>query len=219
MRRLLYRLWILFVILVGIPALLWIAGFVIYVGSVASMREPSNVTQTDAIIVLTGGSNRVDRGLDLLVQGKAGNILISGVHRDVKMDELLKLRGYDTRVKTAGLENRIILGRQASTTLGNANEARQWILDNHIRSVRLITANYHMPRAMVEFRQVLPSLTIEPHPVQPDDFSIRTPGYWRLAVNEYHKLIASLGRIFLFLAVGPKQERNQDDPVAAPADF
>lgn len=187
-------------LIISLPIIIWASGFIIYLGTITSMTEPATITKTDAIIVLTGGSNRVTRGLDLLAQGQAHALLISGVHKDVKLKELFALWGYDKNPPACC----ITLGHNANTTLGNALEARSWVLENNVRSVRLITATYHMPRAMVEFRQVLPSLTIIQHPVQPDHFSVKTKNFWMLAMREYHKLAASMGRIFLFLMFGGK---------------
>ncbi len=187
-------------LLFGVPFLAWACGFVVYAGTITSMAEPAVIQKTDAIIVLTGGSNRVKRGLELLSTNQSRELFISGVHKDVKLNELLAKWGYDKKMPDCC----ITLGHNANTTLGNALEAREWILNNNIRSVRLITATYHMPRAMVEFRQVLPSLIIIPHPVQPDDFSVKTKLFWQLAATEYNKLIVSIGRIFLFLMFGGK---------------
>lgn len=193
--KMLRRLFIKTIIIIVSPLFLWLCGFIIYTGSVTSMMEPHDPQKTDAIIVLTGGSNRVTKGFDLLTQKKADQLFISGVHKTVKLKELLTLWGYEEKVPQCC----ITLGKTANTTIGNALETRSWIIEHNIRSIRLITATYHMPRAMVEFRQVLPSLTIIPHPVQPDDFSVRTKKFWQLMVIEYNKLLASAGRIFLFL--------------------
>ena len=42
-------------------------------------------------------------------------------------------------------------------TNGNAIEAKQWIEQNGIKTITLVTANYHMPRSLLEFKKALPN--------------------------------------------------------------
>lgn len=182
------------VLAVGIPGLLWGCGFIIFAGSISSMAEPEIIKPTDAIIVLTGGTNRVSRGLDLLSEGKASDLLISGVHKDVKLKEILAIWGYKTQLP----ECCITLGREAGNTIGNALEAQKWVEENHAATVRLITANYHMPRALLEFRHTLPGIQIIPHPIIPENFTPREQEFWKLAFLEYHKYLISFIRVHFF---------------------
>ena len=46
-------------------------------------------------------------------------------------------------------------------------------------SLRLVTANYHMPRSLLEFRRAMPALHIVPHPVFPDNFKRDDWWHWR----------------------------------------
>lgn len=182
------------VIAVGIPGLLWGCGFIIFAGSVSSMAEPEIIKPTDAIIVLTGGTNRVSRGLDLLADHKATDLLISGVHKDVKLKEILQRWGYKSPLPDCC----ITLGREAGNTIGNALEAHKWVQETDAKSVRLITANYHMPRALLEFHHTLPGIEITPHPIIPDNFSPKQEEFWKLAFLEYHKYLISFIRITFF---------------------
>ena len=65
--------------------LAWMLGFVWFA---LLLPQPAAVAQTDAVVVLTGGPNRIDRGLEILKAGKSRKMLISGVDRDVKPAEL-----------------------------------------------------------------------------------------------------------------------------------
>lgn len=159
------------------------------------MNEPKKIDKTDAIIVLTGGTNRVTRALDLLSDGKAEHLFISGVNKGVKLQELIKLWGYKKPLPDCC----IILGYEAESTLGNAIEARKWVNENHIKTVRLITATYHMPRSMLEFRHALPDIAIIKHPVLPGkQFTPDQKQFWKLCFVEYHKLIISLIRVTFY---------------------
>jgi uncharacterized SAM-binding protein YcdF (DUF218 family) len=185
---------VLLTVTVGLPLLLWGGGFIVFTGVISSMTEPREIGSTDAIIVLTGGTNRVSRGLELLREKKSQHLLISGVHKDVKLEELLDLWGYkDDPPKCC-----ITLGREAGNTLGNALEARAWVRADDFATIRVITATYHMPRTLLEFRHALPDRTIIPHPVIPEGFGPQDRKFWRICFLEYHKLLVSLYRILFF---------------------
>lgn len=194
MIRLLKVLLTFSILVLAVPGLLWACGFIVFAGTVSAMAEPATIEKTDAIIVLTGGTNRVSRGLDLLADHKAEDLLISGVHKDVKMNELLTLWGYKSTLPDCC----ITLGREAGNTIGNAIEAKNWVDSNGARTARLITANYHMPRALLEFRHALPGITIIAHPVIPENFSPKQQEFWKLAFLEYHKLLLSTFRVIFF---------------------
>jgi uncharacterized SAM-binding protein YcdF (DUF218 family) len=67
-----------------------------------------------------------------------------------------------------------------------------------LRSLRLVTAAYHMPRSLLEFRRVLPNAEIVPHPVFPEPVKQRGwwpwPGSASLIVSEYSKYLVARAR-------------------------
>ena len=172
--------------------LIWACGFIIFTGTISSMNEPKKIDKTDAIIVLTGGTNRVTRALDLLADDKASYLLISGVNKDVKLKELLA--GYKKPLSDCC----ITLGYEAESTLGNAIEARKWVSENHIKTVRLITSTYHMPRSMLEFRHALPEIELVSHPVIPENFTPDQERFWNICFLEYHKMMISIIRVVFY---------------------
>lgn len=167
--------------------LIWGAGWLWFAASVASMKPKDISTKTDAIIVLTGGEKRVDTGLDLLSSGKADLLFISGVNSKVKPAELVALWGKDGD----GLLDKIVLGYMAETTAANAIETQEWVRKNNIKSIRLVTANYHMTRSLLNFQKALPDVSIYKHPVVPADFKPWTEKFWPLTFSEYNKVLAT----------------------------
>ena len=167
------------------------AGFVAFATTLPRAVE-DNRTRTDAIVVLTGGSDRVETGFDLLDQGLAKRLFISGVGPEVQVSSLLA--AAQRREGEAGCC--VVLGRDASDTLGNARETASWMQREHFASLRLVTAQYHMPRSLLVFRRAMPRTTIIPHPVFPG--SVRSDDWWlwpgttRLLVQEYLKYLAAL---------------------------
>lgn len=194
MLRLLKFIHATLIFVVGLPLFLWVAGFIVFCGAVSSMTEPKEPLKLDAAIVLTGGTNRVDHGLDLLSDGIVDYLLVSGVHKDVTFSDLMTLWGYKDHIP----QQKVTLGREAGNTIGNAIEARSWTSKNHIGSAYVITSNYHMPRALLEFRHALSESKLVPYPVEPQDFSPLQQIYWRTSFIEYHKLLVSGYRILLY---------------------
>ncbi|MDB5392680.1 MAG: hypothetical protein JWM91_186 [Rhodospirillales bacterium] len=158
----------------------------------------------DAIVVLTGGGERISAGLSLLEARKAERLFVSGVHRGVGVAELLRIdRGAsNARPSDADLAARIDLGDTAGDTFGNAVESVAWMRLNHFKTMRLVTADYHMPRALIEFRMEAPDITIIPNPVQP--LKATTGRWWRdratfdLLLGEYGKYLIAKWR-YLFV--------------------
>jgi uncharacterized SAM-binding protein YcdF (DUF218 family) len=189
--------WIrLFALLVTVPVLVYLGGLLWFVELIP--REPGDDgSRTDAIVVLTGGAARVATGLELLRQGRARRLLVSGVYRGVDVQELLRTQ----RQSPGDIECCIALGYEAGTTEGNAAETRDWTAREGVASLRLVTASYHMPRSLLEFRRAMPGMAIVPHPVIPESFRRDEwwawPGSLQLVVGEYHKLVAALLRPYL----------------------
>ena len=73
-------------------------------------------------------------------------MLISGVARTVRPRELAAAYHVDPHL----FECCVTLGREAFDTRSNADEVARWVARNHIRSIRLVTNELHMPRARHE---------------------------------------------------------------------
>lgn len=130
------------------------------------LQQPHIISneRTDAIVVLTGGSGRVATGLELLREGKADMLFISGVGKGLVVQDLLAFwNGLPDNIS----KDKIMLGYAAQTTYGNAVETAQWMKQRHFKSLRLVTSDYHMPRALHEFEKQMPGIKIIPHPVEP----------------------------------------------------
>lgn len=130
--------------------LLLLTAFVIGYGLFAALLpRPAGDERTDAIVVLTGGSGRLDRGFELMRRGLARQMLISGVARTVRAEELAFHYHVDPRL----LACCVTLGRESFDTRSNADEVAHWLERQHFRSIRLVTNDLHMPRARYEIRK------------------------------------------------------------------
>ena len=140
-----------------ILALLWIGGLAAFVYLAVPKALVDDGQRTDAIVVLTGGSGRREEGFNLLAARRADKLFISGVYRGVDVSELLQLSAQTPNDVACC----VALGYAATNTAENAIETRAWADQERYRSIRLVTANYHMPRSAYEFRRAMPELQID----------------------------------------------------------
>ncbi len=188
------------IVMIGLLAGLWLIGLRLFVTHIEALPEPPvgpALEATDAIVVLTGGSERFVTGLELLNSGKGKKLFISGVHPGLTLDHLLGGQPVTAALRKCC----IILGHAAESTTGNAEETQTWMALENYRSLRLVTANYHMPRSLLVFHAALPDIAIIPHPVAPDSVKLknwwRHPGTASLLVTEYDKYLLALLRVEL----------------------
>jgi uncharacterized SAM-binding protein YcdF (DUF218 family) len=170
---------------------LWLAGLIWFATppSIEARAGP-----TDAIVVLTGGSLRIQSGIELLREGRGRKLFVSGVNQQVDLDDVLRISGNIPDWALCC----VVLGHEADNTLGNAHETAQWIRQQGFRSLRLVTAWYHMPRSLLEFDRAMPGIDIVAHPVFPEQVKQGHWWTWRgtaaLLVSEYVKYLAALFR-------------------------
>ncbi len=182
--------------LVVVAGLCWGIGFLWFLSQIP--QEPTAETvRADAIVVLTGGPERLNEGLRLFTEGRAPALFISGVGQKATLEEILANTRYPQADGSA-----ITLGHYAETTWGNAEETSTWVKERRYRSLILVSAHYHLPRALTEFRYELPDVFIEPHPVRAAPFG---DTHWiydtharRVMVVEYHKFLAVQARRWIW---------------------
>jgi uncharacterized SAM-binding protein YcdF (DUF218 family) len=180
---------------------LWLIGLLAFIAVIPGQSSKiDSESKTDTIIVLTGGGDRLAEGFRLLDRGLSTRLLISGVAPGVTLPQLIERLG-DQRDSVPSAEELgccVTLGYEAGNTVGNADESAEWLRSNGAKSVRLVTANYHMLRSLLEFRRKVPDISVLPNPVFPGE--VRDPHWFvkprtlLLLINEYHKYLVALGR-------------------------
>ena len=178
-------------LLVGL--LIWSAGLLTFADRVTRSTPAETPTAADGIVALTGGSDlRLATATDLLEQGLGQRLLVSGVNRQVRRSDLWGVTGAAKPVFDCCVD----LGYAAADTIGNANETAEWAKGMGFKSLILVTADYHMPRALLELRAAAPGVRIASYPVATAELDVRhwpaTTQSARRMIVEYSKYLAAM---------------------------
>ncbi|MDB5420734.1 MAG: YdcF family protein [Brevundimonas sp.] len=198
-----------FLTLIGIVALMWLVGLFVFADRVRGMTPAAEPARADAIVALTGpSSERVNAAVRLLDQDKGDRLLISGVNREVRRQELRALTPGSNRLFNCCVD----LGFEAEDTEGNAQEIASWARTHGYDDLIVVTSDYHMPRSLLEIRSVAPEIKLHGYAVETP--SLDNSRWWKAAVTarrmtlEYMKYLAVLGREALHKVTGRHAERD-----------
>jgi uncharacterized SAM-binding protein YcdF (DUF218 family) len=187
-----------FLTFIAILALIWLIGLFAFAERVRGYTPAEEPARADAIVALTGPSaERVNAAIRLLEQDKGDRVLISGVNREVRRQELRALTPGSNKLFNCCVD----LGFEAEDTIGNAQEIAAWAGTRNYDSLIVVTSDYHMPRALTEIRAAAPGIELTPYAVETP--SLDDSRWWRAAVTarrmtlEYMKYLAALGRAAL----------------------
>jgi uncharacterized SAM-binding protein YcdF (DUF218 family) len=164
--------------LVSLMVLLYALGFMLFAFTLGKPASAS-AERTDAAVVLTGGSGRIEHAIDVVRDKKAGRLLVAGA------DPAVTKRDLALRIPRSGrlLNCCVDLGSESVDTRSNAEEAGRWLAKHHFRSLRLITSDWHMRRARYEFSRVLGAR----YTLVPD--AVRTEPSFLTLFAEYNKYV------------------------------
>lgn len=179
-----------------------LAGFGVFTHVARTTEAPPSLPNADAIVVLTGGDDRIETGIKLLSQGKGKRLLISGVNPSTRAGEIARIAGRDSRLMHCCVD----FGYVAVDTSGNAAEAREWAESRGYSKLILVTSSYHMPRTLAEFSRVFPSAEIYTYPVGSRHYHLESwwqhPPTAKLLASEYVKFLTSAARLGLVRLLG-----------------
>ncbi len=163
----------------------WILGFILFIKYIQTLNPDDNIVKTDAIVVLTGGSQRIATAAELFKQDYAKKMFISGVGGGAKLKAMT-----GTDIIPEEKKFHIVLGRDAENTKENAIETAEWIKKEGFKSLLLVTAAYHMPRSLFELKKAMPDVTLIPYPVFPQALQNDNKIAFKWLFIEYNKFIA-----------------------------
>jgi uncharacterized SAM-binding protein YcdF (DUF218 family) len=191
------------------------AGFLVFARTVASY-VPGPPLRADAIVVLTGGEQRLAAGAKLLKEGRGARLLISGVNPHASRDDLRRASGLPARL----FSTRVDIDYAAHTTSGNADETKAWAQSNGFTKLIVVTSSYHMPRSLMELRRTMPRITLVPHPVVSN--RVHAARWWmdgytaRVLFAEYVKFLPSATRYGVARLLGWEESALAAKSQAAP---
>lgn len=163
-------------------------GFALF-GVTLGRPAPDSIGRTDGIVVITGGSGRIEHGVEVLADGKGKRLLVAGADPAVTKADLVRRLGGRRKLVQCCVD----LGSESVDTRSNAEETRRWLERRRYRSLRLITSDWHMRRARYEFSRELG----EDYRVVAD--AVRSePGFMTL-FGEYNKYL--LRRVAVWLDI------------------
>lgn len=194
-----------------VAALIWTVGLLSFTARIETSTPAAEPPRADGIVALTGaGSNeRLAAAVNLLEDGKAARMLVSGVNPEASREDIRTVSKAVRRLYDCCVD----LDFTAADTVGNARETADWARKLRYKSLIVVTADYHMPRAMLELRATMPGIDLRPYPVATKVVNAkrwwRTSGGARLMIVEYSKYLAILGREAV-RKLGPKDAPAQD---------
>jgi uncharacterized SAM-binding protein YcdF (DUF218 family) len=206
-------------ILILILMAAWGAGLLAFANRVANSTPPPDPPAADAIVALTGASTiRLEAAEALLEEGLGRRLLISGVNRETTRKQVrATLITAGSAAPGRAFDCCVDLGFKAANTRGNARETAPWVARHHYRTLIVVTADFHMPRALLELHAAMPGVALYPFPVATEAVDARrwwaSPEESRRMVLEYCKYIVILIRNGL-LSLSPPARRS---PAPAPA--
>ena len=150
---------------------------------------PSVTPKADGIVALTGEGGRLAPAVTLLEKGNGKRLLITGVNK------LTSKRSLKTLLHGGNVFDCCAdLGFAALDTRGNAEETATWAGMYGYKSLIIVTADYHMPRSLIEFGAAMPGVKLVPYPIVNEAGLLSLQNARRLN-GEYVKYLASVARI------------------------
>ncbi len=152
----------------GMAVILIIATTLLLFGGRSLLTVSRPLEKADAIVLLAGSfEERMPLALSLYRAGKAGQILLTddGVRRGWSREHQRNLytteRGINELVKQGVARQSITaLPFTSSGTVYDALAVRDFVVKNNIRSILLVTSDYHTRRSLWTFRKVLQPLPV-----------------------------------------------------------
>jgi uncharacterized SAM-binding protein YcdF (DUF218 family) len=189
-------------VIVLLPVLAFVIGFVGFIRAIDRI-EPMPAGKAEGVVALTGGADRIADAVDLLATGHANRLLITGVNQTTTGAEIARLTPRFRPLFACCID----LGYQALNTIGNATETSRWVRMHGMRSLIVVTSNYHMPRALVEIESVLPGTVLLPYPVVTERQRASSPwtdeAMLRMLALEYMKYLVAVARTHLMSPPDP----------------
>ena len=99
----------------------WFVGFFMFIEKIYQYPEDLT-TKTDAIVILTGGRNRIAEGAKIWNQGLSEKLFISGIEKNTSLKTISNVQ----EVNFINLKN-VDFEKKSKNTIENAIETNEWL--------------------------------------------------------------------------------------------
>lgn len=177
--------------------------------------------EVQAIVVLSGDSvfgDRLRHGADLYRQGYAVRLILSGraIRANFSEAELMEREALAQGVPAGAL---LLVRHSGDSTLEAALALRQFLAEQKIRSIIVVTSNFHTRRARKIFRRVLRQTGVQVRVSASSDVRFNPRRWWKTRTGRKHMVLELLKFLNTWWELRnlPAPELSQPGTTARPA--
>lgn len=172
-------------------------GFFLFSHNIENSTKTKTPPKSDAIVVLTGGANRIQTAFALMDKNLGERLLITGVNWRTSKSAIFGALNRD--INNSKLK--VDIDHLALDTLGNAKETANWAKRHNYKKLIIVTSNFHMSRSLLEFKLAMPDIEFISYPAfenKNNSTTHKSGQKLRFNLREYGKLVAASLRIHIF---------------------
>lgn len=116
------------------------------------LSPSDNLTKADAIVVVSGSSERITHGVELYKNGLSSKLILSGAAEDGKSSNALAMK---IEAEKQGVpDEAFLLEEKATNTYENAKFTQELINKKGYKNIILVTSPFHQRRVSETFQTV-----------------------------------------------------------------
>ncbi|WP_176585789.1 YdcF family protein [Priestia megaterium] len=155
--------------------------------------------KSDAIIVLSGDGDRIEKGIELYKKGYASHLILSNGQEN----------NLYNQAKNSGIPiHSIILENHATSTTENAEFTKKVMIKYNFQSAIVVSSNYHMKRVEKNFDKEFKDTRIQLTFCSSGSHYYNPKRWWETSLNRkitYTEYIKLIGNYFGFNGKKPKE--------------
>jgi uncharacterized SAM-binding protein YcdF (DUF218 family) len=154
------------------------ANFINYIKESESDLKKKQCLGFENVFVLAGGKGRIDKAYDIASKnGK--NLIIVGASSKIDYKDIEQSFGIKESDK-----NKITIDFSTNTTYENVNFIKDYVFENNIKEITLVTSYFHMKRSTFLLKSILKNVKINKCHVLNE---VSSYSYYRTFLSEYFK--------------------------------
>lgn len=147
------------------------------------LSPADNLYRADAIVVVSGDSDRMKQAINLYKQGYAPKLILSGAAKEGFTSNALAMH---IEASQSGIPNEaVILEENANNTYENALYTKEIVLSQGMKNIILVTSPYHQRRVYETFKNMFKESGIQLQN-SPSIYSSWKPNDWWNTERESH---------------------------------